>query len=49
LGDLLDPLQPWHTASSDDTMDLIALAEQELGEIAAILTSYAGNQGLWLF
>lgn len=42
---VLDPAGVEGAASSDDAVDLVALVDEELGQVAAVLTGDAGDEG----
>ena len=41
---VLDPVEPLGRGAADHAVDLVALVEQELGQVRAILAGYAGDQ-----
>ena len=42
---VLDPAGVEGAASSDDAVDLVALVDEELGQVAAVLSGDAGDEG----
>src|SRR5205807_9226763 len=44
VSEVVNPLECLGASPADDAVDLVALGEQQLGEVAAVLAGDAGNQ-----